>query len=361
MAITVSIKNHILISEITIEANIKKETLFAFYIYRNEQKIHVEWYQDSNCFSFNTEAIPGYYRVIGFIKNGDDIHTVKSHPIFINPLEVSRSQVDNITEQYSAYNLKTDNWQFPCLYIPSKKHSDTLFVVLSAATNRSKNSLPVFNRWTWAFKNLFPGNVMCIADPTLEISEDLNLGWFIGTVEKNASKELADFILEFARFNKISNHNIIFYGSSAGGFAALSLSKEVNGSAVIAINPQVYALAYEAYHQVNLIRKYCFDSLDAREIYYLFTSRVDMSFHWKSVTQSRILLLQNILDTHHYEVHFKPFWHSLGGDPSKEKEGLFYAKQHLAWIYQQEGGHTPETEEMMLKAVELLKANDKAI
>ncbi|WP_416189513.1 hypothetical protein ACM67B_10140 [Neisseria sp. CCUG17229] len=361
MKIVVSTNNHILTSEIITEAIIKGEFLFAFYVYRNEQKIHVEWYQNNNIYSFDTEGIPGYYRIVGFAKNGDDIQTVKSHPIFANPLEISQNQVGDITEKHSAYNLKTDNWKFPCLYIPSKTHSNTLFVILSAATNRSKNSLPVFNRWTWAFKNLFPGNVMCVADPTLEINEDLNLGWFIGTAEKNASKELADFILDFVKFNKIPSRNVIFYGSSAGGFAALYLSKEVNESAAIAINPQTHALAYEAYHQVDLIRKYCFNDLDFREVHYRFTSRVDMSFHWRDVTQSRILLLQNILDAHHYEVHFKPFWHAVGGEHLKEKEGLFYAKQNIAWVYQQEGGHVPETEEMMLKAIELLQINDKAI
>lgn len=327
-------------------------TEFAFYVYRNEEKIHTAWYSELESFTFDTGGAPGYYRVLAFLRiNGEFIEDIKSSPIFANPVEVSVDSFPLADENSVAYRLNGKTWAFPALYYPNSDNK-VLFVMLPSAVDRSKMTLPVFSRWTWALKGVFPGNVLCIADPTLNLSANLGLGWMLGTKESCATSELAEFIVNLAMRKGIPNDRIVIYGSSAGGFAALALAACIDGATAIAINTQTYALSYEISRQVSLVRQYCFDNLSDEEILRDYLKRVDMEARWQTVSNSRIILVQNLTDLHHYEVHFKPFWKSLGGDPVL---GVSRAGRHTAWLYQQEGGHIPETMGMAKEIVSMLK------
>jgi hypothetical protein len=213
-------------------------------------------------------------------------------------------------------------------------------------------TLPVFSRWTWATKGIFPGNVLCVADPTLDLSPDLGLGWMLGKKESCATSELAEFIVSFAKHKGIAHDKIVIYGSSAGGFAALALAACIEGATAVAINTQSQALSYEISRQVSLVRQFCFDSLTAEEIARDYSNRVNMEARWKTVSESKVFLVQNLTDSHHYKIHFSPFWESLGG---KSVLGISQAGRHTAWLYEQEGGHIPETIEMAKEIISLLK------
>lgn len=325
---------------------------FAYNVYRNEEKVHVAWYSEKPVFSYNTNGIAGYYRVVAFAKvNGEYIEQVKSNPIFANPIKVTPDAFPNIENHHVAYQLEGKRWSFPTLYYPSD--SDSLFVMLPSAADRAKMVLPAFSRWTWAVKGIFPGSVLCIADPTLELSEDLALGWLIGDKDDCATSELAEFILKLARHKGVPNEKIVIYGSSAGGFAALALAACIDGATAVAINTQTHALFYENKRQVALVRRHCFNDLSQEQIIRDFPDRVNMELRWKNVKHSRAFLVQNETDTHHYEVHFLPFWKSLGGIATA---GIREAGQHKAWLYHQEGGHIPESMEMAQKIISMLKS-----
>lgn len=324
---------------------------FAYYIFRNEKRIHISWYQPNPSFSFDTEGAPGYYRIVGFVKLNDGfIESAKSNPIFANPVEASPDEFPLTKEDSIAFQLKGETWNFPALYYPSEIKS--LFVLTPSAIDRSKMVLPVFSRWTWAAEGLFPGHALCVADPTLELSESLRLGWLIGNKEKCATTELADFVVKFAKSRGIPNEKIVFYGSSASGFSALALAACIEGSTAVAINSQTDALSYEISKQVSLIQEYCFNNLTQEEIRSNFSNRVDMAKRWESVEESRVFLVQNQTDTHHYNIHFAPFWKSLGGTAAP---GVERAGKHTAWVYHQEGGHIPESKEMAQEIISMLK------
>ncbi|ETF04721.1 hypothetical protein W822_04185 [Advenella kashmirensis W13003] len=318
---------------------------FAYYIFRNGTRIFRSRYSANSIFEFDTQGVPGYYRVLGFLrKPGSEIKTVKSSPVHFKPYELDCHSSDDFEDQHVAYMLKGKQWYFPALYYPSS--NDTLYVMMPAAIDRANRVLPAFNRWTWAREGIFPGHVLCIADPTLELHNKLQLGWFLGHKSSSAISDLAELITNFAKRKSIPK--IVIYGSSAGGFASLALASDIKGSVAIAINAQTDILAYSMRKEVALIRKACFDDMPEREIRSSFGDRVDMSLKWKAIRESSMIIVQNKLDRHHFSKHFMPLWNALGGEVTN---GLSHSGQHTAWLYSDPAGHVPETKEMARQLV----------
>ncbi|AXC50729.1 hypothetical protein DRW48_14510 [Paracoccus suum] len=225
--------------------------------------------------------------------------------------------------------------------------------MMPSAIDRTKHVLPVFSRGRWAREGIFPGDVLCIADPTLELDERLCIGWCIGDERNDAIPQLAEFVSSFARAGSIPSERIVIYGSSAGGFAALALAAQIEGSTAVAVNAQSDAMNYEITRHVANFRAAAFGNASPDAIRAAFRLRVDMSARWQTVTRSRAILVQNELDVHHYRDHFLPFWTSIGGDPVPPL-GLSQAGPHAAWIYRDERGHVPESVEMARQIMAML-------
>lgn len=344
--IDVRTDNNLLVSEITLN-EISETAEYAFYVFKNQERIHVEWYSKDSKFTYDTQGDPGCYRVQAFVKADGESENSFSKYIFANPVNIKESDISVASKDSLFYTLAGKTWKFPALFYPSDKKA--LFVLMPSAVDRKRMSLPAFNRWTWAKEGVFPGNILCISDPTLELHDDLALGWCLGNSKSCATQELAGFVKALAQSMGIPNEKIVIYGSSAGGFAALALSSLIEGSIAIAINAQTKAFSYSFTRQVELVSESCF-SMPKEPARKEFQDRLDMTTRWSGVEFSRAILLQNILDEHHYDVHFKPFWSSLGGEP--EVEGLSVSGRHLAWVYRQEGGHVPETIDMARKVID---------
>lgn len=343
----VYIERNLLVTGISLnDLNVDAE--YAFYIFKNQERIHIEWYTKNSKFEFDTKGDPGCYRVQAFVKANKESENSFSRYIFANPVNVSKSEFGSKkNKDHLFYNLVGEKWEIPALFYPDDKKA--LFVLMPSAVDRKRMSLPAFNRWTWAKEGVFPGNILCISDPTLELHDDLALGWCLGNSKSCATQELAGFVIALAESMDIPNEKIVIYGSSAGGFAALALSSLIEGSIAIAINAQTEAFSYSITSQVDLVSKSCF-SMPKESAKNTFRDRLNMTARWSTVEYSRAILLQNILDDHHYDVHFKPFWSSLGGEP--DVEGLSASGRHLAWVYRQEGGHVPETIDMAKKVID---------
>lgn len=348
--VTISAVNGILSCTITFSNISEFDPQFAFYIYRNQERVHVEWYSSDCTFDYDTNGLPGCYWVSGFATFGKERKDkVNSKKIFLNPLEVTTDQFPAADENACYYLLKSNSWNFPALYYPNEAKS--LFVLLPSAVDRQKSSLPAFHRWTWADSGFFPGNVLCISDPTLTLHEDLKLGWMLGNKDSCATSELSEFITEFAKAKGIPHDKIVIYGSSAGGFAALAMAAHIEGSVAVAVNPQIDATSYVFTAQVDLVCKTCF-GMSKEDVHQQFEKRVDMTRRWEDVKYSKAFIVQNTTDTHHYIKHYTPFWRALGGNP--EAAGVSYAGRHLAWLYTAEGGHGPETKDMANEIITLL-------
>lgn len=114
-------------------------------------------------------------------------------------------------------------------------HPDDLTVVFSGAVSRG-TVRPTFHRIVWA--DQFNGSALYFSDPVLDDDINLELGWYIGRPEWDLMGVVADVVKHFQQH--LSAKNTYVYGSSGGGYAALSLAREMNGLRVISINPQIY-------------------------------------------------------------------------------------------------------------------------
>lgn len=69
-----------------------------------------------------------------------------------------------------------------------------------------------------------PVNRIFISDPSLRKSKDFNIGWYAGSKQQPDLQEiLADVIRRIVR--ETGGYNVVFFGSSAGGYASLALSR----------------------------------------------------------------------------------------------------------------------------------------
>lgn len=348
--VTAEIDGTMLVCQATLQEGLESKEDLAFYVFRNETRVHVKWYSKETRLEYDTAGYPGYYRVAVFAKRPDGtVEIVKSVPLFMNPVQVTADGFPDADPDKRVYLVDGGYWKFPVMYYPGANRK--LFVMMPSAVERWRVRLPVFSRWTWASKGTFPGDVLCIADPTLDMHDDLGLGWCLGTSEHPAIDEIESIIATFARAKGFANEDIVFWGSSAGGFASLALSARFAGSTAVAINAQTDALSYGVQDQVDLVRQVCFGGAAEQQVRADFGHLVDMAQRWTGQTSSRALLIQNELDLHHYNVHFKPFWKALGGTL---QHGISRAGANLAWVYTNEAGHVPETPEMAQKIIAML-------
>jgi len=183
--------------------------------------------------------------------------------------------------------------------------SNKLVVFLQGAVDRSKLDPPVFHRWSWA-KDV-EANVLTLSDPLLYRAKDLRIGWYIGASN-------FDYIQKFAHFIKcvlvelgLDKRDLIFFSSSAGGYASIAMATQIEGGLAIVNNPQTNVLNYHEGHVSDLL-SVGFGGVQKREIENDRLYRFSLSERMRKLQFiPAIHYYQNIEDTFHYENHFKPF------------------------------------------------------
>lgn len=310
--------------------------VFAYYLYRDAVRIATRGYEKHSVAVFRVPSEGGTFRVSGFVKQLETGKIRRADaPLVMRSSAPKKQELEQPSlsflgkypsdppcmgvEELSLKlqgrsslraDVRVERCTFPIFAKPSTEKR--LFILLSgAATTRDFSKFPNFNRWSWA--NLFPGMVLSIADPTLAADPELLLGWYVGTSGINVSKELAALVTSIAAANGIDRSDIIFYGSSGGGFAAMMLAPLVGGGATaIAINPQTRIIKY-AKTVVSAFISLAFSGIspDTAEVNY--ADRLSAIYLWNNEISmsSRLLLIQNTSDWH-YRSHFIPMVDSLG-------------------------------------------------
>lgn len=128
-----------------------------------------------------------------------------------------------------------------------KKHneSDKLIVSFNGAMYRSPTSptgmalLPIFRGFDWKY------NMLCMSDKLLEdfSNEKLEVGWFLSPRNSNYLNIYTEIIGHVMK----SHNNVIFHGSSAGGFPSLYFSCFFHQKALI-LNAQFYIERYSLFN-----------------------------------------------------------------------------------------------------------------
>lgn len=112
---------------------------------------------------------------------------------------------------------------------------EVLTVLFQGAVDRAKMRLPIFLRWRYQLE-LGLGPTLAVADPTLDLSGSMRLGWYLGTEHDELTPQIASAIRRTAE--ALGVRRIVLAGSSGGGFAALQVGALLPEAVVLAMSPQ---------------------------------------------------------------------------------------------------------------------------
>lgn len=211
-----------------------------------------------------------------------------------------------------------------------------LYVFYTSARGGSDPSpkAPHFVRWSYyPMIESMNSALLCIDDPMIQEceAEDLVLAWFYGTKETSYIRLSLDIVRAVCRNLHFSYENIIFFGSSSGGYTGLYAASMLEGAMAIAINPQVYIQSwiytkkFERLTGIDLKEK---DSLCRNDLIRLI----------KDNKKSRYVIIFNAMSNEDYNSQLSPFCADMEIFPHY---GLNKKNNVLLWIYNAKGTNAP--------------------
>lgn len=114
-------------------------------------------------------------------------------------------------------------------------------------------------------------------DPTLYLSDEIIIGWGIGEKGENYYLEtISKIITEFSESNNIQKNNILFFGSSGGGFTSIQLGTLIKQSTVLVNNAQTILKNYIKEDHYKKLMKISFTNLNEKDIYKNYAYRLNV-------------------------------------------------------------------------------------
>jgi len=202
------------------------------------------------------------------------------------------------------------NYKGVHFYYRKNHESDRLIVTFNGAMYRDPSSptgmvlLPIFRGHDWKY------NVLCMSDKILEDFSDkkLELGWFLSPVGSNYQQiytEIIGYVIQ-------SHANVIFHGSSAGGFPALHYACLFKHKALV-LNAQFYIHRYSLFNHfmttTGMKLAHDFDEHDLEAI---------VSKHGPPLCAD---IWCNANDINHMKNHFIPFKQFVENDERERLKG----------------------------------------
>jgi len=210
-----------------------------------------------------------------------------------------------VYNEYIQYSFLVENLQTDIL--THFKKSDKLVVFYNGAVDVEKTPPPVFQRWSW-LEDL-PYSAMVIMDSTIYELMKTNksttyMGWYQGSKEIFILEQYIELVRKIANKLGVKDENILFYGSSVGGFASLMSAGMLKGSKACVVNPQTDVLKYYkknvdvCLNYLGLSNEYLKDRKTTLNV---------MEFYKSIGYFPEVYYKQNKQDELHYEKHFKEF------------------------------------------------------
>ena len=154
-----------------------------------------------------------------------------------------------------------------------------------------------------------------VADSTLHLNRAMALAWYIGNSEQDFSSDVADLIKDMA--TAAGYDRILLTGSSGGGFAALAISRQIDGSAAVCFSPQTRVGDYRnsvvrAFYRVAFPEMGGYAAVERAH-----RSRFDLRRLYATTPDNNFVrYVQNTRDSDHYSKHYTPFAEARGVDPA---------------------------------------------
>lgn len=227
-----------------------------------------------------------------------------------------------------SFSIVLDDVHFEAVF--QQKKGKYLYVGLSGAHKAGRYS-PEFPRWTYAA--ILQGSYLGIDDPMLYKHDDLFLGWYYGTKSCSYINLCMQLVKSVCKKLDIRYENVIFFGSSGGGYAAIYAATLLKNSLSISINPQLILSRCSKTAVQTFKNKTGIELEDPDPL-----NRNSLVQHLKENSSSTHVIICNAQDIPHFENHFLPLAQNFG---VKIRYGLAHCKNILFWTYDSYGIPNP--------------------
>lgn len=176
------------------------------------------------------------------------------------------------------------------------RNTDSKKLVVFLPPVNGKNIYPYYARISWASELAAKVNILYVSDPyqPLEAYKEPMGSWFISPAGKSALPLIAEKIADFSTDNGIDE--VLFYGSSMGGYSAIILSSLVPNSSAVAECPQLFLKKHPG-------SRYVIDNIVSAD---LNESLFEPFYFLKNGCSKYIEISCSIYDRH-YKNHVLPF------------------------------------------------------
>lgn len=315
------------------------------------EKIRVYKYQRPNSFVFvaDNDHEEVCFRYFAKNRNGDVVCAAKSSIVGKSRPILA---LKNLNFQNSFDVDLVNDYVTPIKY-QRIGNSSRHYILFNGALNKNFKMYPIFNRHKWGAK--INANMLNIYDSALNPGKDYLLGWYYGTQQRPLANEILPLINTLKTQRNLTNKDLVFYGSSGGGWAALRYASLFPGSLAVAINPQIDILRYQYETSIRTFLQHSYPGMERSAIESTYSSdfKINPLPYLKSADgdRSRFILAQNIVDEHHYQHHYLPFW----GNFSKNSQGGWDDDRHnYSVVYDHPSGHSAEPEEVFVQLQQMI-------
>lgn len=155
-------------------------------------------------------------------------------------------------------------------------------------------------------------------DETRFLSTENNVlvgGWLIGTKDNWYLEIIQKILIKIFTFYNFKNDNILFYGSSMGGFTSIMLSTLFKKSKCIADIPQLNLNEYTPFSKEklksgNTIKEFLFNNLNIEDINKIYNYRLNVVELMKKENYIPQLIINETL-SYHDNIQIKSFFDDL--------------------------------------------------
>lgn len=203
-------------------------------------------------------------------------------------------------------SIKTNNRWFDFIY--EDRGANVTLVSFSAAASARTETYPNFSGRGVALA--LDVNWLAFSDAASGSAESLPTFWHLGTRRVESRKFIPAVVRKVLKQDDAEC--LLFFGSSAGGFAALNYGSQFQGSASFVMNPRVNLLS-----QPNRFDKYsgvAFSGIDPERL--VRSLPFDMAKHYSTPRSNSVFYLQNMQDVTYTTHHYRPFAAAVRGKPS---------------------------------------------
>ncbi|HEV8016007.1 MAG TPA: hypothetical protein VGP48_10760 [Stellaceae bacterium] len=231
-----------------------------------------------------------------------------------------------------------DGLTFACQF-NATEGANRLVVIPESWVDRSKEAPPRFHRWNWGPR--MASHVLSVNDPTLFLDDEIVTGCFLGDRERDPIVGLVEIAAWFAASMGLSDSRTIFYGASAGGFAAIRAAASAAHGRAISVNAMMDIACHDNRHLAAKLADVFGTGLSLGDIKELSPCRISAVAALQTACAEgrnpRVLAVQNTRDSNCYRNHFLPMCQAFaipaGGGVDPRDRAL--RALPMAW----EGGH----------------------